>query len=1700
MSSSEASDGRSVATAFITGGGGFSFEDRVGAWLTAGMAAGEMPLGLGVAVPVEVRFQGSASGFFLDDMVVTGDAAGGPRWSASVKSFDMLTGARLHTEFVEAAWRDILADRFRPAVDRVGLVSGSAAQGTWVELGELIGEAAADQAGIASRIGVPGAFNEAKRSLWESAKCPIELAEQHGVNVDSSPARLLALLLPLRLDFLTPTSQAIADAIRWCRAALVPQQAGRAVDLWTALLEVVADLRPKGGAVTWQLLADRLGGQFAFQLRPDVAPDWSLLTAHSTSMTARVRDRLGDDVVLVREDVTAVLANAGAVSVLSGPSGCGKTVAAKRWLAAPGTHRAVWLSAADLEAGVGARLGLTRGLEEVLTLAPGEVRVVVDGLDRVYTDEPFAATAALARLAAAAGGRIRLLITSQQSEFPRVSEHLVQANGPQAAPLVMGDLSDADIGLVLRGHPDLAAVVVAGGLRGVLRRPKVLDLVLRMPGATVAAIRDEPSIAGLWWQRLAGAGPDGATRQTLLRRIAVEQADRLRAHTPLDDLPVDAVGLVDSLRVDGILSAVDGRVSFAHDLFDDWTLLHYLRSRDDVIGVIAEKAALPSWHRAIRLYAAGVLREHGVDRWEADRSALDAADQPLVADLYLDAVFYAHDADRLLGELWSRLAADSALLARLLRRFRFSATVPDSSWITVFADMPDVAVYAAAQSRLPVWPLWLPVLRVLAAEHETAVASAAPEVAAIADLWLRHAPDTWPARDQAAVIGLAVGRHIVAHIAGGGYFDDRVEPVLWRCVIAAGAVKPDAVATFLDALLPPVDSQLEHSGQVRGRQRRGQTGLRAALLDVDTVMPLLPASAQLARDLVLRAAVDSDRRHRHHFHHRLRDGLGIASAPRSFDPIPECGPFRAMLINAEPQGIDVVLALVEHATTHWRRTRNAPMSGGQEPTQERPAFELLIDGAPVALVGDATVLAWSHGGHQVPDILAAAMMALEAHLYKALDDGRDITTLLVQLTGSRSVATWGLLADIARHTPALLEGPLAPLVTSADLLDDDRMSVQMRSFRLLPLVMDPTRAKRARNWHTMDHRKTPLLDLVRLGAFVTGRLTEQLTTAREHWAATDAHRWRVMLAATDIANYHAVRATDGKPYLVYTPPAALEEEAREMRDHLDRDRAWMVFAHTMRRNITDHVRPSDAELEEQWATVQPQLDALGPDAESPSSISSVEDLRCGYAAWLVLCARDWLRNHPDREAWCRAVLMRPLTDPTATRSHADPDSPSDDEWDVFCAEALTALWAETPDDVTVRAAIARLLVARRITVTTVMRLAAAHPHLADDLRRLEYLTLHCARLSMWHNEIDPYLQEDLDFDTDPEEADGPDVDQEDDEPGHGPIDGLPELEAAAEAAFDAFADGCLPAEVPRLPDWIATTLAAKLPDAHDDRSRILRTLDLGYLVASRPHFTALAATADTLTRARAVEFAADLATFLASGLTPTKAANRSPRYPNDEERSALRLLADITISADAAQARTIWEPILTLGATASSWVDSYLSQVWKAACTKNPLPAAFPALVADMLGFATTASTWQGHSGRGVLALAVAGLGKWGHSSVSEQQTAAIRAAVPAWSTWFGAHMGHDDFAYAAVRFFQESAAAAFVHDAVGWLAARERSSNPTSERVDTAVTEFLVTISTRTPNPLHGTGPTADNGRQILARLHGRGNTVAGQLLNSLT
>lgn len=92
----------------------------------------------------------------------------------------------------------------------------------------------------------------------------------------------------------------------------------------------------------------------------------------------------------------------------------------------------------------------------------------------------------------------------------------------------MEDLDDADVRLVLQQQPQLARVAVAGRLENVLRRPKVLDLVLRAAGGSAEVLQRitaEAAVAQLWWDHFALGGPSPAARQELLLLLATEQAD-----------------------------------------------------------------------------------------------------------------------------------------------------------------------------------------------------------------------------------------------------------------------------------------------------------------------------------------------------------------------------------------------------------------------------------------------------------------------------------------------------------------------------------------------------------------------------------------------------------------------------------------------------------------------------------------------------------------------------------------------------------------------------------------------------------------------------------------------------------------------------------------------------------------------------------------------------------------------------------------------------------------------------------------------------------------------------------------------------------------------------------------------------------------------------------------------------------------------
>lgn len=103
--------------------------------------------------------------------------------------------------------------------------------------------------------------------------------------------------------------------------------------------------------------------------------------------------------------------------------------------------------------------------------------------------------------------------------------------------------------------------------------------------------------------------PEGRKRGEFLKRLAERQADELELETALHDFP-DAA-MVDELARDGVCTVTDERVSFAHDLLGDCARDHSLIGESNNLSIdLTSRLESPLWHRAVRLYATGLLEDN----------------------------------------------------------------------------------------------------------------------------------------------------------------------------------------------------------------------------------------------------------------------------------------------------------------------------------------------------------------------------------------------------------------------------------------------------------------------------------------------------------------------------------------------------------------------------------------------------------------------------------------------------------------------------------------------------------------------------------------------------------------------------------------------------------------------------------------------------------------------------------------------------------------------------------------------------------------------------------------------------------------------------------------------------------------------------------------------------------------------------------
>jgi hypothetical protein len=104
------------------------------------------------------------------------------------------------------------------------------------------------------------------------------------------------------------------------------------------------------------------------------------------------------------------------------------------------------------------------------------------------------------------------------------------------------------------------------------------------------------------WERWVEADDAGPSRSHLLMHLGILEAESLSAGVLRMQLEYAEQAALPGLRTADLIRVRDERVRFSHDLLGDWARMRMLMGEQSLATPAnRQRAALPRWHRAVRL-------------------------------------------------------------------------------------------------------------------------------------------------------------------------------------------------------------------------------------------------------------------------------------------------------------------------------------------------------------------------------------------------------------------------------------------------------------------------------------------------------------------------------------------------------------------------------------------------------------------------------------------------------------------------------------------------------------------------------------------------------------------------------------------------------------------------------------------------------------------------------------------------------------------------------------------------------------------------------------------------------------------------------------------------------------------------------------------------------------------------------------------
>jgi hypothetical protein len=1127
----------------LTGGKGFSYEDHVAAWFTTHLLRGLPFHNLGRVIRLD--FQVESDGWRLDDLLVTCEQYNKKyRCAISIKSDSQFTAKRAPVDFVERCWQQYLhisSSIFKQDTDYLGIITGPMGESARKGMTSLLENADKQKPEDLARRIDNDKFSQAVRDLFYSFRCPSNIPDSSTCS-DSDIGKLLKRVIVRPMDVSQSNSEDEKRAQDYLRDALVSGKSEDAYELWIVLLTITQEYGDQQGTLDLPILLRKLQGSFKLKDYPEYAHDWQRLRDSSKTRWQTIADTIGGSVRLPRttnhDRIVNELQQYTAVCIL-GESGSGKSVLARRIAEAEQYAKTtvIWLDATlfdvpDLEPLSRISLGLEHNWQTLAdSVAEKTVLVILDGLDRLYKEKSlanFAVFASTLRLEQAETP-FRVLASCQPQRWDTIQRVLLQhiASGGAWKTSTLENPTWQELEPLVKKFPQLNVLLRREHLHSVLLRSKVLDLLAcSLQTAPLPETRQwtgESDLIEWFWQTEIANKPQGVMRENVLCRLAEQQATQLTQEISQHAFAMADLTILDLLETERICYRKTGRIGFSHDLYADWSRQHLLLGESgNPQAFILPRLDSPVWHRAIMLFGLDLLeRQEDIETWA---SLLTVSES--LADLMLEALIYAADAETMLAKVWDVLQIpEGKWLRRLLQRFLYIATEPNPNIMRWAKETKYNEIEASTLYRWPRPPFWVPVIRFLSFHQSICIELAPAELAEITHTWLIVMPEKIICRQEAAQMALALAWKTLRHRQHHRWHDPwppakskDFEKVVYRAALVAVHDTPDVVFEFALCAcgcrpptepLPPIE--IEPKTPPRPLSPKLEALLTAPSLlpdesipispwpdgpkwpvdskfqdlfleEINYVLPLIASNPKMVAELILALCIQ---------HKNKRDYESDCGRMRNYDltnslhywypPFYDKGPFLLLLRVSPETGLEVIIKLVNIATHCWLDCQRWLQKYRPYLFEEESPLTIRIahDEEHREWIGDRRWLFAYRDSTTAPDILVCALMALEQWFYEHLDKNEPVEEFIDGILGCTcSLALAGVLIAVAKRKLSLFTGSLKAFLGAPELYQFESHHF-IKGERHQMMAWDcwqhtESQIEQVKAWHDMKHRQVRL--------------------------------------------------------------------------------------------------------------------------------------------------------------------------------------------------------------------------------------------------------------------------------------------------------------------------------------------------------------------------------------------------------------------------------------------------------------------------------------------------------------------------------------------------------------------------------------------------------------------------------------------------